>query len=148
MTPAPQRNTLCVLDTQVLLDWAVFDDARVRPWAQAIQDQVVHWIYTAAMQVEALRVVRYPALAKRHDPEVSAQRLAACFSRWGKLCAQPAPQLRLVCSDPDDQIFLDLALAQHASHLLSRDQAVLQLARRARAYGLRIATPETAPLPA
>lgn len=147
MTSAPRHKVLCVLDTQVLLDWVLFDDPRVRPWTHAIQDRLVRWIYTAAMHDEALRVVRYPTLARRHDPEVSAQRLTACFSRWGERCAQPAAQLWLVCSDPDDQVFLDLALAQQASHLLSRDREVLQLARRARAFGLLVATPETAPAP-
>ncbi len=34
------------------------------------------------------------------------------------------------CADPDDQKFLELAWHARASHLLTRDQALLKLARR------------------
>ncbi|MFT7776961.1 putative toxin-antitoxin system toxin component, PIN family [Roseateles sp.] len=49
---------------------------------------------------------------------------------------------RLVCRDPDDQKFIDLALAARARWLISRDKAVLALAKRARLRGLAILTPE------
>ncbi len=147
MTSPPQCPAACVLDTQVLLDWVLFDDPRVRPWAQAIQCRKVRWIYCAAMQAEALRVVHYPALAKRHDPALSLQNLTACFARWGQPCVTPPAQRQLVCADPDDQMFFDLALAQRAASLLSRDRAVLQLARRASTLGLHISPPEGALAP-
>lgn len=142
MTSPLFQPTCCVLDTQVLLDWALFDDPRVRPWAEVIRRGSVRWIYCAAMQVEALRVVHYPALAKRFEPQASADKVADCFSRWGQCCADPPSQRQLICSDPDDQVFLDLALAQSAAKLLSRDQAVLRLARAARSLGLAIGAPE------
>lgn len=147
MTIPPLQTALCVLDTHVLLDWVLFDDPRVRPWAQAIESQQVRWLYSAAMQAEALRVLHYPALVKRHDPNQSTRAVAACFARWGQLCVTPPAQQRLVCADPDDQMFLDLALAQCAPTLLSRDRAVLQLARSARVFGLHIGPPETTPTP-
>jgi len=49
---------------------------------------------------------------------------------------------RLRCSDSDDQKFIDLAVASGAAWLISRDRAVLRLARRASAFGLAIVTPE------
>ena len=49
---------------------------------------------------------------------------------------------RLRCSDPDDQMFIDLAMAHGANGLLTRDRAVLRLALRARSFGVLIATPE------
>jgi predicted nucleic acid-binding protein len=45
------------------------------------------------------------------------------------------------CTDPDDQVFIDLALACKARWLLSKDRALLKLARRARALGLSIQPP-------
>jgi len=48
----------------------------------------------------------------------------------------------LRCSDGDDQKFIDLAVASGAIWLISRDRAVLRLARRASAFGLAIVTPE------
>jgi len=45
------------------------------------------------------------------------------------------------CSDPDDQKFVDLAWHWPVQWLVSRDRAVLKLARSARARGLAIITP-------
>ncbi|MGE0073447.1 MAG: putative toxin-antitoxin system toxin component, PIN family [Thiomonas sp.] len=131
-----------VIDTQVVLDWVLFDDPRVQPWAQAIAAQRVRWIYTADMRAEALRVVHYPALAKRFEPQQAAQKLVLAFARWGRCHAAGAAQRRLSCADADDQMFIDLALARRAAALLSRDRAVLRLARRALELELRITTPE------
>jgi len=44
------------------------------------------------------------------------------------------------CRDPDDQKFLEAALAAGAAFLLTRDKALLELARRIEAF--RIVTPE------
>ena len=132
----------CVLDTQVLLDWVLFDDPRTQTWARSIRRGGVAWLYCPSMQDEALRVVHYPALTRRFDPADSAARVDACFARWGQCCPNPPGQRRLICSDPDDQMFLDLALTQTAVTLLSRDRAVLRLASSARPLGLVIGTPE------
>ncbi|WP_369293093.1 PIN domain-containing protein [Klebsiella variicola] len=48
----------------------------------------------------------------------------------------------MVCRDQDDQKFIDLALDARARWLVSRDKAVLALAKRARARQLLIVTPE------
>ena len=68
---------------------------------------------------------------------------------WEQL-AQPAELVplagaagRMRCTDGDDQKFIDLALGHGARWLLSRDRAVLKLARRARPLGLSVLTPET-----
>jgi predicted nucleic acid-binding protein len=50
------------------------------------------------------------------------------------------PQVQLPqCRDPDDQKFLEAALAARADFLVTRDQALLELARRVRQF--RILTP-------
>jgi hypothetical protein len=46
------------------------------------------------------------------------------------------------CTDIDDQIFVDLALGRGAHWLVSRDRAVLKLARRCGSLGLSVLTPE------
>ncbi|MBN8487205.1 MAG: PIN domain-containing protein, partial [Burkholderiales bacterium] len=53
-----------------------------------------------------------------------------------------SPQPVLRCTDPDDQKFIDFALACGARWLVSRDKAVLKLRRRALAlHGLQIVHP-------
>jgi len=54
----------------------------------------------------------------------------------------PPRVIRLICRDPDDQMFIDLAVEAKARWLISRDRAVLALAKRARAFGVEILTPE------
>jgi predicted nucleic acid-binding protein len=50
--------------------------------------------------------------------------------------------MRIHCTDPDDQAFIDLALAVKARWLVSRDRALLRLRRRAEKQGLVVLTPE------
>jgi predicted nucleic acid-binding protein len=47
------------------------------------------------------------------------------------------------CRDPDDQKFLEAALAAHADFLITKDRALLHVARRrSRALPFRIVTPQ------
>lgn len=134
----------CLLDTHVVLDWVLFDDPRVRAWTGAIMQRRLRWIYSAGMLDEALRVVCYPALARRHDPAGSATRVERCFADWGDRLAAAPTQSALSCADVDDQMFVDLAVRHGARWLLTRDHALLRLARPAAARGLRIVAPESA----
>ena len=47
-----------------------------------------------------------------------------------------APKASVTCNDPDDQKFIDLAVA-HKALLLSKDQAVLCMAKRLLALDVR-----------
>ena len=130
-----------VLDTNVVLDWLVFRDPSSRPVEAAIRSGQVRWIVTAAIRLETERVLTYKHFASHLVDQV------AVFSTWEAFAEtiDPSPSLPphpLRCTDPDDQKFIDLALHLGTSTLLSRDRAVLKLARRARAFGLTIATPE------
>ncbi len=49
-----------------------------------------------------------------------------------------APKTRYVCQDADDQKFIDLTVA-HQTLLLSKDKAVLTMAKRLRALGVQTA---------
>ena len=53
-----------------------------------------------------------------------------------------SPQRRPQCTDTDDQKFIELALDAGAQWLITRDRALLKLARRARSLSLAIVTPE------
>ncbi len=131
---------LAVIDTQVLLDWLVFADARVARWVAAVEGGEVGWIACPAMRREFERMVTHPRFAPW---EPQSERALATFDRWALMQADPAastPALR--CRDVDDQVFIDLALEHHARWLLTRDKALLVLARRSRARGLEILAPQ------
>jgi len=134
-TPAP----VVVLDTQVILDWLVFDDPAIEPLRLAIEARTVTWVAEAGGLAELRFVVGRDELA-RYNPDCA--RVEAALADHCRLLPTPAESLNgLICRDPDDQRFIDLALYCKATWLFSRDRAVLSLAKRARALGLTIVRP-------
>lgn len=130
-----------VLDTNVLLAWLVFQDPVCQPLAEALEAGRVRWLAVPAMRRE------WEAVLARGVGAVRAPDAAVLDAAWARhACWLPEPPpgvgLRHRCTDPDDQKFIDLALHADARWLLTRDRAVLKLARRARASGLLIGPPE------
>jgi predicted nucleic acid-binding protein len=70
---------------------------------------------------------------------------AAITAAFERLACQvepgPLPLPGLRCTDPDDQMFIDLALCTRSSWLFTRDRALLRLARRARPLGVAVIRP-------
>jgi predicted nucleic acid-binding protein len=148
MDPAEIAPPIVVLDTNVVLDWLVFRNPECTALAAAVVAGDLRWVATRAMRDELAHV-----LARGHldawEPD-----LASLWALWDRHCSEvptPAPtgpSDRLRCSDPDDQKFIDLAVARKACWLLSRDRAVLKLARRLRERGVETLPPERWPVPA
>jgi putative PIN family toxin of toxin-antitoxin system len=136
---APLRPAL-VLDTNVVLDWLVFRDPMTAALTRAITTAQLEWVATAAMGAELEHVLTY---SKNLANLVNVEAVMAEWSRWARTVAAIPPGLAAVprCSDPDDQMFIDLALQTGARALLTRDRALLKLARKARPLGLQISTP-------
>lgn len=124
-----------VLDTNVALDLFVFRDAACARLERALRQGEVQAVVDAACRDEWLTVLGYPAFGL--DAAARAQALAAfdrSVSLLGELAAPAGVKLPR-CADPDDQKFLELALAAGAQCLLSKDKALLQLARRTEREG-------------
>jgi predicted nucleic acid-binding protein len=132
-----------VLDTNVVLDWLAFGHPVVgATLAGALCSGRCRWICTRAMRDELADVLARDAL-KRWAIDVPA--VLAVFDALGVDVGTPAPLGAAAsprCSDPDDQMFIDLAIARGAHALLTRDRALLRLASRAQPWSVRIATPE------
>ena len=128
-----------VLDTNVALDLLLFGDPATEPLARQLAAGRLCWIATDAMRAEFARVLDYPAiaaqLARRED---AAERVLQAFDARVQRVDQPEVA-SLRCTDPDDQMFVDLALA-HRALLLSRDRALLQLRGPLAALGVEVRT--------
>jgi predicted nucleic acid-binding protein len=139
--PMPSA-AIVVIDTQSLFDWLVFRDPACSGWSAMLDDRQWKWIFTFEMRAEFDHVAA-KGFGERWP--VSVETCADAWSRHGRIVDVPAPlgaDRRLACSDPDDQKFIDLAIAAGADTLVSRDKALLKLARRARErHGLRVCTP-------
>jgi predicted nucleic acid-binding protein len=136
-SPLPPTPAV-VLDTNAVLDWLVFRDARVAPLTALLDAQRACWLATAPMRQEFEHVLARPAM-QAWAPDLQA--VAAAWARHVCLLP-PAQPAAWRCKDPSDQMFVDLAAAHGAQALLTRDRRLLALAGRARAAGLAICPPE------
>ena len=118
-----------VLDTNVVLDLLVFHDPEVATIERALSNMTAVCVTDAECRAELTRVLAYPRFAL----DESAQREAlAAFDRLA--CHAPeldAPTLARIprCTDPDDQKFLELAYRCGADMIVTKDRALLDLAR-------------------
>ena len=133
---------LLILDTQVVMDWLVFDEPSLSPLVSALQSGELRWIATEAMKAELLHVIGR-GVAARYSPDMA--RIHGAFERHCRLVDTPILGMaRPRCSDPDDQKFIDLGLffaASQPTWLISRDRAVLKVGKRAAKFGLPILSP-------
>ena len=135
-----------VLDTNVWLDWLVFDDPDVAPVRAAIAAGRAEVFIDEAGEEELARVLAYRFGARILSAEAQAACLAECRRIVRKDGAGPANGERKplpLCGDPDDQKFLDLALQCGANFLVTRDRDLLELGRyRDPVPPFRIVTPK------
>ncbi|AKD24957.1 putative toxin-antitoxin system toxin component, PIN family [Polynucleobacter duraquae] len=118
-----------VLDTNILLDIFVFNDERAIHLKQAMMNRSIQLISSQTTLLELADVISRPLF----NLDEVAQ--ASILTQWQSLAQMhddsnldPAPWK---CQDPDDQIFLDLAYQLRPTVLISKDNAVLQIASRA-----------------
>jgi uncharacterized protein len=158
-----------VLDTNVVIDWLVFDDVFLADFRrQVLGGQVVVVTHEPA-RAELRRVLGYKELKLDAERQASVlKRYETQTTKWNRDGAAPAtgtgtgtsqaiagaavasaeatpaepplPKNFPRCRDPDDNPFLELAWRSGADALVSRDDAVLKLAKRARKHGFEIFT--------
>jgi putative PIN family toxin of toxin-antitoxin system len=134
-----------VLDTNVWLDWLVFDDARMMPLRAVVEAEEAEVFMSAACEEELVRVLASPLRKTFLDTDVQARCMEECrrIVKWTDGSASRDATRLPVCRDPDDQKFLQLADGCRADFLVTRDRALLVLGRRrVRPLSFRIVMPE------
>ena len=137
---SPAAQLACVvIDTNIVLDLFVFQDPATLALNQALAAALAlgqpRWLATDAMREELARVLCYPQVLKRMA--FYARSAAVVLGHFDRLShtVDVAPKASVTCKDPDDQKFIDLAVA-HGAALLSKDQAVLCMDKRMRGLGV------------
>ena len=130
-----------VLDTNVCLDAFVFGDAQCASLLEAIHAHEIELVTREDCYAEWQAVLTYRRLALTDEQRALA---AEVFDRWVHM--QPSQVLVSDialprCRDRDDQKFLELARQTGAVALLTRDEALLRLARRTKREGLFLILP-------
>jgi predicted nucleic acid-binding protein len=126
-----------VLDTNIVLDLWVFDEPRAQTLRGSVETGSTQWLATAAMREELARVLAYPQIVKRlMHRSLPADTVLGHFDRWAQLHPD-APKAEYACKDPDDQKFIDLAVA-HSASLHSKDAQVLCMRKRLERCGVAL----------
>jgi len=135
-------SPLLVLDTNVCLDLFVFHDPRWSILLTGLQNGSLKALTSCGCRDEWLAVLHY-----NHLPVTDESR-PGIIEAFDKLifCPEPNPSLNIklpVCTDADDQQFMELARDSKATHLITKDKALLKCAKRVSKLGLfKILTPE------
>lgn len=136
---AASEARLVVLDTNIVLDAFLFNDPTAQPLKLALAAKKIRWLATQAMRAELVRVLAYPKIVARLTYyQINAEQVLPQFDGQAQI-VDAAPKASVTCCDPDDQKFIDLAVA-HRALLLSKDGAVLCLSKRLSAFGVRTQT--------
>lgn len=133
-----------VLDTNVCLDLFVFRDPRWALLLEAMKNGQVEALTRDDCRKEWSIVLGYPHLKL---DEAARVQVSAEFDALIQCHPMPVtdeiPVKLPVCKDKDDQKFLELSRDVKADVLITKDKALLKLARKTRRDGLfAIMTPE------
>jgi putative PIN family toxin of toxin-antitoxin system len=147
-SPSAQTSSAAkawVIDTNIVLDLWLFEDPATEPLRAALQKGDIVHLATRSMRDELERVLTYPQIVKRMaKSHLQAQDILNRFDEH-HLTAEPAAKAAYTCKDPDDQQFIDLAVA-HAAPLLSKDAAILCMKKRLQLAGV-VLNPTVLPTP-
>jgi putative PIN family toxin of toxin-antitoxin system len=139
----PKSPNRIVLDTNVCLDLFVFRDPRWLKLMHALTSGEVEAVTRADCRMEWHIVLGYTHLGL---DEATQTAVRAEFDALLKPCADiiPSESIKLpLCRDTDDQKFIELAYHSGATMLITKDKALLKLARKTQRAGLfQIVTPE------
>lgn len=131
-----------VLDTNVCLDLFVFGDPQCASLFEIVRAGEIELVTREDCRTEWQTVLTYPQLKLTDDDRVRAQTV---FDTWVRCIpldmAMPSDVVLPRCRDRDDQKFLELAQQSAAVALLTRDDALLRLAKRTKRDGLFLILP-------
>ena len=120
----------------------MFEDPGIVPIRNAVGTGRVEVYVDAVCEAELARVLARGFAKRTLDAQAQAACIAQC-RRLAKRIDAIAPKGTLpACRDPDDQKFLEAALAAGAHFLITKDRELLALAKkRTHALPFRILTP-------
>ena len=129
-----------ILDTNIWLDWLVFQNDTLDELKAAWRNQSFDIIYTDEMLEEWVDVIGRAqfklSLEQQNHKTVELKAIARRVETQGK------PLNPIACKDKDDQIFIDTALTHGAAWLISKDRHLLMLKNRARKQNVLVGTVE------
>jgi predicted nucleic acid-binding protein len=112
----------------------VFGDPGVAPLRAAFEEGRIEIFIDEACEAELARVLGYSLQKKILDAAGQAACMAECRRIAQRIVPARAQTALPRCRDADDQKFLEAAAAAGADFLVTKDAALLELARRDLAF--------------
>ena len=125
-----------VLDTNILLDIFVFNDHRASELKQALLNQEIHAPASQKTIEELADVIGRPIFNLNNTQQ--DQILKQWHSLASLVSDDTLASAPWSCEDEDDQIFLDLAYKLKPAIIISKDNALLKLSKKAAAEEILI----------
>jgi putative PIN family toxin of toxin-antitoxin system len=125
-----------VIDTNVCLDLFVFRDRRYQNLLDALRNGRLQAVTSEHCRKEWLFILSYPHLPLDEVSKIAVIAEYDALITLLPLDAAPEGLSLPVCKDKEDQKFMELAYASKASLLLTKDKALLKLAKRTARLGL------------
>ena len=149
MIPKATQTALqrIVIDTNVCLDLFMFRDPRWQALMDGIQSGEMEAVTSASCRMEFTLVLAYEKMQLSTESQTA---ILQEFDQFIRLIDLPASALENsaiklpLCKDRDDQKFIELAYVSQADTLITKDKALLKLARKTiRSQLFRIFSPES-----
>ena len=116
-----------ILDTNVVLDLLHFADAPALPILSSLEAGDAQCYASTETLEELRRVLTYAAFKLDEEAQFALHARYQAITGLAKSLSVCGRMPR--CSDPDDQMFLELAASTQADLLVSKDKALLELKR-------------------
>ena len=149
MIPKATQTALqrIVVDTNVCLDLFMFRDQRWQLLVDGLKSGEIEAVTSASCRMEFMLVLVYEKMQLSTESQAAILQEFDQLIRMVDLPTEPsaAHAIKLpLCKDRDDQKFLELAYASQADILITKDKALLKLARKTiRLQLFRIFSPES-----
>ncbi len=137
----PESVLSVVFDTNICLDFFIFHNPVSCRLLNYLRTGNLLAVTRTDCREEFLTVLDYPKLELSENDKEQA---VACFDRFITVIDAETKKRDFlpICTDPDDQKFLETAFDANAKFLFTKDKALLKLARHNRKRGLfRIISP-------
>lgn len=134
----PLSVSVCVLDTNIILDLFLFKDAKVQPLALAIHDGKILPVGHFDTFAELADVI---SRSQFHLTQKEQDEVLDLWVRSHLLIQDPLEK-KIFCKDPDDDKFFNLACLAKAAYLISKDKKVLKARGKLKPFGCCVIPPE------
>jgi putative PIN family toxin of toxin-antitoxin system len=149
MIPKASQTALqrIAIDTNVCLDLFIFRDPRWQALMDGLRSGEIDAVTSASCRMEFMLVLAYEKMQLSAESQAAALQEFDQLIRLVDLPTEPSASNAIklpICKDRDDQKFLELAHASQADILITKDKALLKLARKTiRSQLFRIFSPES-----